>query len=126
MSTVLVVDDDEDLVEAYKLAITQRGHQVQVAYSAQQARDILQQHGPPDAIVLDVMMETQFSGLALAREVHQQCPDSPIIMLTGVHQVVDRALRFEPDETWLPVVKFLDKPVDPAVLAKVLEDLLAK
>lgn len=126
MGTVLVVDDDRDLVEAYKLAITHYGHEVEAAYSAEEARDFLRRRRPPDAFVLDVMMETRFSGMDLAREVHQQCPRSPIVMLTGVHQVVDRALRFEPDETWLPVVKFLDKPVDPAELAKELDAMLAK
>jgi len=35
----------------------------------------------------------------------------PIIMLTAVNQEVP--WRFEPDDIWLPVDVFLDKPVSP-------------
>ena len=124
MGTILLIDDDVDLVEAYKVIVTQHGHEVEVAYSADQARELLKS-SRPDAIVLDVMMERKDSGFELAREVSKQFPDLPIIMLTAVHQAVPKSLRFEPDETWLPVVKFVDKPVDPAVLAKEIDAALA-
>jgi len=123
MGTILVVDDDADLVETYKLALTQGGHEVQACPSAEQARKLLAK-ARPDAIVLDVMMETKVSGFELAREAHERYPDLPILMLTGVHQATDRAMHFEPEETWLPVARFLDKPVDPAVLAKEINAML--
>ena len=124
MGVILLVDDDADLVEVYKLALTQHGHEVKACYSAEEARETLK-GDRPDAIVLDVMMEMKFAGFALAREVHQQFPDLPIIMLTGLLQVTDRALHFESDETWLPVAKFLDKPVDPMALANEIDAMLA-
>lgn len=124
MGTILLIDDDVDLVEAYKVIVTQHGHEVEVAYSADQARERLKS-SRPDAIVLDVMMERQDSGFELAREISQQFPDLPIIMLTAVHQAVPKSFHFEPDETWLPVVKFIDKPVDPAVLADEINTALA-
>lgn len=124
MGTILLVDDDADLVEAYKLVVTQHGHKVKAAYSAEEAREVLKS-GRPDAMVLDVMMERMDSGFDLAREVNEQFPDLPIILLTSVHQAVARSLHFEPDETWLPVVKFVDKPVEPAALAAEIEAALA-
>ena len=124
MGTVLLVDDDADLVEAYKLVVTQHGHEVQAAYSAEEARGLLKA-GRPDVIVLDVRMERKDSGFDLAREVNEQFPDLPVILLTGVHQALSRSFHFEADETWLPVVRFLDKPVDPAVLAKEIDTALA-
>jgi len=125
MATILLVDDDVACIEAYKLVVTQHGHEVVVANSAAEARQRLQ-GGRPDAIVLDVMMERMTSGFDLAREVHKQFPDLPIILLTGLHKAVAHSLHFEPDEDWLPVTKFLDKPVDPAVLAKAIEAALAR
>ena len=124
MGTVLLVDDDADLVEAYKLVVTKHGHEVQAAYSAEEARALLKA-GRPDVIVLDVMMERKDSGFDLAREVNEQFPDLPVILLTGVHQALSRSFHFEADETWLPVVRFLDKPVEPAVLAKEIDTALA-
>ena len=125
MGTILLVDDDVDMIEAYKLVVTQHGPEVKVAYSAEEARELLKSERP-DAIVLDVMMERLDSGFDLAREVNQQFPDLPVILLTGIHRAVSRSLHFEPDETWLPVVKFLDKPVDPGVLANQIDAMLAK
>ena len=125
MGTILVVDDDADLVEAYQLAIRSCGHEIATANSAAAARTLLEQGLRPDAMVLDVMMETKSAGFELAREVHSRYPRLPLVMLTAVHQAVDRAMHFEPDETWLPVLQFLDKPVDPAVLARELDRLLA-
>lgn len=126
MATVLLIDDDEDLLEACTPAIAARGHAVRVAHSAKEARELLLKHGCPDAVVLDVMMEKLDSGFDLAREIHQQFPGLRMIMLTSLHKATDLGLHFEPDETWLPVTKFLDKPVDPAVLADEIETLAAR
>jgi hypothetical protein len=46
-------------------------------------------------------------------------------MLTGVHTVKRVPYRFAPDETWLPVDVFLDKPVLPSDLLEMVRDLLA-
>jgi CheY-like chemotaxis protein len=124
MGTILLVDDDVAWTEACKLVVTQHGHEVRVAGSAEEARQLLRS-GRPDAIVLDVMMERMTSGFDLAREVHKQFPDLPIILLTSLHQAVSHSLHFEPDEDWLPVTKFLDKPVEPEVLIKEIEGALA-
>jgi len=125
MGNILVVDDDEDLVETYKLALTGHGHVVQSAYSAAQARELLKK-SRPDAAVLDVMMETKGSGFELAREIQRLYPRLPVVLLTSVHQAVPHSFHFEPDESWLPVAKFLDKPVDPEILAKEVDGLISR
>ena len=125
MGTILIIDDDKDLVEAYRLVLGAHGHKAQAAYSAQQAREFLKV-SRPDAVILDVMMETKDSGFELAREVHEQFSDLPIIMITAIHRAVGASFHFEPDETWLPVVTFLDKPVDPAVLAEKVNAVLGE
>jgi len=124
LATILLIDDDADLVEACKMVIAGRGHEVKSARSAAEARELLK-GGRPDAIVLDVMMETKDSGFDLAREVQQRFPGLPIVLLTSVHDAVPPSMRFEPDETWLPVIRFLEKPVDPAVLADEIDGMLA-
>ena len=125
MATVLLVDDDVDIIKTCEMAITQHGHEVKAANSAEEARQLFSET-KPDVIILDVMMETKTAGFEFAREVHSQCPELPIIMLTSIHEEVPVSMRFGPDETWLPVVKFLDKPIDPVVLANEIDAVLAK
>lgn len=125
MGQVLLIDDDIDLVEMYQLSLSQRGHAVKTAQSAREARESLDA-AKPDAVVLDVMMEAKDTGFDLCREINRRFPDVPIIMLTGIHAAVDRSVRFEPDETWLPAAKFLDKPVDPAALADEIDAILKR
>jgi len=123
MAKILLVDDDVDLVNMNRLVLEKRGHQVAAAYSAQEAREALQK-GRPDLAVLDVMMESVSAGFELAREVHRKLPELPMIILSGVHEATGVPFRFEPEEDWLPVLKFLDKPVEPAKLAAEIEAVL--
>lgn len=124
MGRILLVDDDVDLVDMNRLVLEARGHQVTASYSASEARQALE-NDLPDIAVLDVMMESVVAGFELAREIHQKHPDLPMIMLSGVHAATGVPFRFAPDETWMPVLKFLDKPVDPTLLADEVEAALA-
>lgn len=122
MATVLLIDDDVDLVAVNQLVLKQRGHEVKVAHSAGQAREALK-GPPPDVIVLDIMMETASIGFDLAQEIAAKFPNLPTIILSSVHRAKGKGFGFAPDEQWLPVAKFLDKPVDPAALADEVEAL---
>ena len=124
MANILLVDDDEDLIEMNKTTLTQRGHTVRVAYSAAEALQLFQANRP-DAAVVDVMMEIQSAGFDLARHLHAQMPELPMIILTGIRKEMRLPFKYEPDETWLPVTKVLEKPVNPRVLADEVEKLLA-
>ncbi len=76
----------------------------------------------PDLIILDVMMDSTTAGFQFALSIHSPDADSefkefknlPIIMLTAIHSTTP--LRFAPDEYYLPVQTFLEKPVEPEVL----------
>jgi DNA-binding NtrC family response regulator len=125
MATILLVDDDVDLVEMCRLVIEHRGHAVKSAYSAAEAREVLKTCAP-DLVVLDVMMESETAGFELAREIHEARPETPSIILSGVHSATGVPFRFEPDPTWLPVVKFIDKPVPPTALADEIDAILKK
>lgn len=64
------------------------------------------------------MMTTQSEGFDVAREMHSEesLKDTPVIMITGVRKEMNLPFGFEPDEEWLPVKAFLEKPVKPEVL----------
>ena len=120
---VLVIDDDNDFVEAMTNVLDANGYVVDSAPNGKigiaKARE-----QKPDIILLDVMMTTKSEGFDLARELHKDAKlkSVPIILITGVRKEMSLPFGFEPDETWLPVKGVLEKPVKPDVLLKTIEE----
>lgn len=128
---ILLIDDDPDLRLALRLPLQAAGYAISEATSPAEARTIVKEV-KPDLIVLDVMMDTTTAGFQLALEIHSADPRSefkdfhqvPIIMLTAIHSTTP--LRFSPDQDYLPVQTFLEKPVDPEVLLGKVKELLGE
>jgi len=126
---ILLIDDDPDLRLTLRLPLESAGYVVAEASSVADGQKMVKEVRP-DLIVLDVMMDTTTAGFQLALDLHSADPRSefkefrgvPIIMLTAIHTTTP--LRFAPDEDYLPVQTFLEKPVEPeTLLAKVREFL---
>ncbi|MBN1335365.1 MAG: response regulator [Deltaproteobacteria bacterium] len=125
MAHVLLIDDDADLVSVNRTVLEALGHRVSVAYSGQEAWDHLATLAP-DVLVLDCMMEEFTSGFELAQEIARVYPRLPIIMLTAVSEQMSKAWTFSPEEDkdWLPVARFLEKPVTGEDLDGEIRELL--
>ena len=125
MAHVFLIDDDTQLVEMNKLALEAKGHKVSVAYTGQEAWNWLQKN-QPDIVVLDVMMEDFTAGFEIAHDIGIKFPKLPIIMLTGVHEYMSKDWQFseEGDKNWLPVYKFVEKPIAPTKLITIVEATL--
>lgn len=115
MVKVLVVDDDVDFVETTKTLLETSDYEVLTAHEGRTAKKLALEH-MPDAIILDVMMTTKTEGFDVARELRSKSETRkiPIIMLTAVNQ--EMPWRFGPDDVWLPVDEFIEKPVRPELL----------
>jgi len=124
---VLLVDDDADIIEIYRTVLEAKGHSVSAAFSAQQGWDALGK-ATPDVLVLDVMMEEFDSGFRLAHDVAIKYPKLPILLLTAVHDFMADEWKFsdENDKDWLPVVRFLEKPVTPDQLLAAITEVVPK
>ena len=81
--SVMIVDDDLDLLQALPEALRLRmsGLTVDTAGSAAAALDRIAAHDY-DAIVTDIKMPGM-DGLALLAEIRKQQPDTPVLMITG-------------------------------------------
>ncbi len=118
---ILIVDDDPDQRLTVRLPLEAAGYIVHEAINFDEGLAAVRQL-KPDLIILDVMMDSATAGFQLALSLHSPDPDSefkefrstPIIMLTAIHSTT--SLRFGPDEYYLPVEDFLDKPVNPEIL----------
>jgi len=109
---VLLVDDDRDLVETLRTVLEKAGYEVDAAYDGAQCVETVKAE-PPDLIVLDIMMRTMGDGMYVAQHLRQDEATSsiPIIVVSGINRVPPYSLW--PDEAWLPVDVFLEKPVEP-------------
>jgi len=124
---VLLVDDEADFVEINKAALENKGYQVVVAYDGKEALSKALEE-KPDVIILDVMMTTKTEGFDVSRELrrHKEMRDVPIIMLTAIRERMDIKWKIQPDEEWLPVTEFLEKPVAPEKLTEKVEEMLKR
>ena len=128
---ILLVDDDADQRLSVRLPLEAAGYEVMEAANFNEGLAAVKQH-KPDLIVLDVMMDTTTAGFQFALTLHSADPTSeyktfkslPIIMLTAIHSTT--SLRFSPDDDYLPVQNFLEKPVDPKVLIAKVKSLLGQ
>lgn len=121
---ILVVDDDPDFVEINKSVLEKNGYAVTVAYTGQEGLKKIRSQ-KPDLIILDVMMTTRDEGFEVSRDLRnsEQTKTIPILMVTSINDTVP--FKFEPDETWLPVDDFLEKPVEPEQLLDKVSKMLA-
>ena len=120
---VLVIDDDNEFVEAMTNVLDAKGYDVDSAPNGKVGIAKAKER-KPDIILLDVMMTTKSEGFDVARELNKdkKLKGVPIIMITGVRKEMKLPFGFEPDETWLPVKGVLEKPVRPDVLLKTVEE----
>jgi DNA-binding response OmpR family regulator len=126
MSRLLFIDDDLDFLEVMTLFFEKNGYTVQTASKPEEGLKIIKTQ-PPDLVVLDVMMPSEFEGFELARKIREdlQLTELPIIILSCIHERKQVSYRFAPDKDYLPVEVFLDKPVSPGNLLEKVESLLS-
>lgn len=124
MAKILVVDDDPDIVEAIALVLGSAGHGVASAHTRGDGMAAVERENP-DLIILDVMMEQQDDGFAMAVDLRRKGFDRPILMLSSISKVT--GFQFGTDAEIVPVDLFEEKPIDPAhLLARVAELLKGK
>lgn len=122
--TVLIADDDPDIVEAMRLVLESAGYEVVSAPNGRQCLRKLRER-KPDVLILDVMMSSETEGFHVAYEIRSDpdLRDLPILMLTAIEQKFDFKFSPESDEDYLPVEDFVTKPIEPDELLSRLKKL---
>ncbi len=141
---VLVVDDDENTVKFLSAALEQNGYEAIGALNGKEGLEKIESEHP-DLVVLDVMMPKK-TGFVLFKQLRRddRYKDLPVIMLTGVAEVLEgldaqsedtherpydslrevlrKTIRDMKEEGLIKPDMFIDKPIDPElVIAKVKE-----
>jgi two-component system phosphate regulon response regulator PhoB len=119
--TVLVVDDERDIVELIRYNLSQEGYRVVTATDGQQAVE-LARRDRPDLVVLDLMLPLM-PGTEVARILRQdeKTRDIPILMLTARGSETDRIVGFE-----LGADDYVVKPFSPRELVLRVQAILRR
>ncbi len=127
MPKILMIDDDEDLLVATQMALEAHGFEVDTTPNAGEGISKILS-AEPDLLILDVIMDTAYEGFEVARALREEhhLRELPIIMFSNIHSLKKVPYRFAPDEEYLPIDLFLDKPVDEEVLVRTIREVLGE
>jgi len=119
--TILVVDDEANIIELAALYLEQEGFRVKSAGDGTRALDLIARH-PPALMVLDLMLP-EVDGWEVCRRVRagKIAPDLPIIMLTARDDDVDKIVGLE-----LGADDYVTKPFNPRELVARVKAVLRR
>ena len=109
---ILIVDDEPDLVEQIRHALTQQKYTVDTALDGEEALDRIYVD-PYDLILLDIMLPRK-DGFAVLLELRNEKKTTPVLMLTAKGTIEDRIKGLD-----LGADDYLAKPFS-------MEELLAR
>ena len=110
---IVIIDDNTDYLFTMKTFLSRNGFEVETAPNGQAGIELIRKERP-DLILLDVMMETTFSGFEVCRQVRSdnELKKTPIIGITGMED--ELGLKFDKydDADYFSPDVFFDKPVE--------------
>jgi DNA-binding response OmpR family regulator len=118
MTTILVVDDEPNILELAKLYLEQEGYRVEGVSNGNDALQKLNS-AKPALIVLDLMLP-DIDGFEVCREIRKKS-DIPILMLTARKEDVDKIVGLE-----LGADDYLTKPFNPRELVARVKAILRR
>lgn len=118
--TVLIVDDEEDILESLESLLTMglKGLQIRTADSAAVGLQVLRREAL-DLILSDYKMP-KMSGLDFLREVRKMAPSIPRVLITA-YPDLDLAIKAINEAK---IENFITKPFEPEKVLEVVRDLL--
>jgi len=119
--TILVVDDEPNIIELARMYLEQEGFRVQSASDGAKALEMIGRQ-PPAVMVLDLMLP-EVDGWDVCRRVRagSAAPDLPIIMLTARDDDVDKIVGLE-----LGADDYVTKPFNPRELVARVKAILRR
>jgi CheY-like chemotaxis protein len=124
MARILIVDDDPDFALVCRSVLEAEGYTIDTAANGTQALEKLHRERP-DLVLLDVMMSSTLEGVDVCKKIRSEpgLESLPIVMISSIG-TSEYAPEF-PDEERLPIDTWISKPLQPAVLVKTVNRLLA-
>ena len=118
MKTVLLVDDDPNILEVAGFAVAKAGYRVVTATDGKQALQLIRDEAPC-LVVLDIVMP-ELDGIEVCRELRRESA-VPVIFLTSMDDEIDRVVGLE-----LGADDYLTKPFSPRELVARIRAVLRR
>jgi len=115
--TILLVEDEDMVRTVAERALTRQGYTVLTASDGEQGLARLEQAGPIDLLISDVVMPGM-DGPAMVRAARAARPDLPVLFMSGY---AEEQLRKSID---IPNVSFLPKPFSVSQIAEAARDVI--
>ena len=119
MPTILIVDDEPNIIELLQLYLKNAGYQVLTARDGRQAL-LLARSEKPDLMVLDLMLP-EIDGFEVCRRLRKRDSELPIIMLTARDDDIDKIVGLE-----LGADDYMTKPFNPRELVARVKAVLRR
>src|SRR5262245_50780747 len=101
--TILIVDDDYELIEGLRALLERQGHRVIQAHDGHQGKQMIYNH-KPDLVILDMMMQ-RMGGYPVLEHFRDKKDAPPFIMITA-----NEGSRHKAYAEYLGVVEYIRKP----------------
>lgn len=101
--TILVVDDDRELVEGVRAVLERQGYKVIQAHDGHQGKQVIYDRRP-DLVILDMMMP-RMGGYPVLEHFRGKTDAPPIIMITA-----NEGSRHKAYAEYLGVIDYIRKP----------------
>ena len=101
--TILLVDDDRDLIDGLQTLLEQHGFRILVANDGNQGRNLIYEK-KPDLVILDMMMP-RMGGYPVLEHFRGKPEAPPIIMITA-----NEGSRHKAYAEYLGVIDYIRKP----------------
>jgi DNA-binding response OmpR family regulator len=108
MYSILVCDDEKDIVSALRIYLTSEGHKVYEAYNGREALEILDKE-EIHLVIMDIMMPVMDGISAMAKL--REKSNVPVIMLTAKSEDTDKVLGLN-----IGADDYVTKPFNPVEL----------
>lgn len=104
MKTVLLVDDNRDVLEVTAFMLEDAGYDVVAASNSAQALEVASVRSDIGVVLTDLNLERGMSGIKLGETMHQKGLKCPMIVMSGDGEPPENGLH-----SWM---KYLAKPFD--------------
>jgi DNA-binding NtrC family response regulator len=117
---ILIIDDERSIADTLALVFSKRGYEAKVAYSAEQAIDVIAEW-QPDLAIIDVVLP-KMNGVDLAIVLKSNYPFCRLLLFSGSPSTVEIAEQAAKKGHFFEI---LAKPVHPTFLLNTVMNLLA-
>jgi len=120
-ASILLVDDEEQILKVMSLMLSQFGHTIETASTPGKALEIFSQSPQKFDVVITDLTMPEMTGVRMASEMYKCRPELPVILMTGYAKDMDFK-KMEKNN----IVRLLKKPIMFDTMISTIEEVTAR